>query len=89
MNSAEYCNIINRINELQKQLYQITYQYKAPLYGYTTTIYQYNHKISSIRGTLVLDQDGNQVFISIKILSDQSVQCTSNIDMTNLTLYLF
>lgn len=89
MNSAEYCNIINRINELQKQLYQITYQYKVALSGLIFTVQQYVHKINNIRGSLVLDSDGNEVFVHIRILSDQSVEVTSNIDMTGLTLYLF
>jgi uncharacterized protein YccT (UPF0319 family) len=89
MNSAEYCSIITRINELSQLIYQTTYQYHQALTGTLVNIQQYTHKIKSIKAFYVLDADGNEVTVHIKILSDESVQVTSNVDMTGLTLYLF
>ena len=78
-----------RLNEIQAQLYKLGFVYSQSLSGLQVMINQTQHRLSVIKGYLVLDASGNQIDIHFRTFSNLQVEITSNIDMTGLTLYLF
>lgn len=84
------CNdpILNRLNELQQQLYKLGFAYKQNLFGLYTMIQPSQHCLQAIRAYLVLDSNGNEVEVHVRIFLNLQVEVTSNIDMTGLTIYL-
>jgi hypothetical protein len=85
----DICDLINRVNELQEQFYKCGAVYRSPVSGLQFIVRPDQHKILLIRGYLLLDKDGNSVYIHLRIFPNQMVEIDSNVDMTGLTLYLF
>jgi hypothetical protein len=87
--SNDCCELIERINDLQKQIYKSAYAYKQQMSGLQVIIRPDQHKILLIRGYLLLDSQGNSVYVHFRVFPNQMVEIDSNSDMTGLTLYLF
>ncbi len=63
--------------------------YSLGLYNTYVLIPYKEHKIDGVKGYLVLDNLGNEVQVTIKILSNKGVEIFSNVNMNNLTITLF
>lgn len=88
MSNVEICNINNKIDAIQKQLYKSTYSTKLPE-GLVAFIPPYKHNLTQIKGYIVFNPEGEEIEVSFKILSDKSVQIESNISLLSCKLILF
>jgi hypothetical protein len=84
------CQVIERLTELQKQIYGINKIYKTPVTGFSVTITPAIHQLTfGVRGYLLLDPQGNSIMISFRVLPDGTVTIGSTIDLTGDILYLY
>lgn len=88
--SLNDCQVIERLNELQAQIYNINKIYKTPISGFSYTITPATHGLTlGVRGYLLLDPQGNSVIIAFRVLQDGTVTINSTIDLTGDILYLY
>lgn len=81
--------------ELERKIWELTgivYNpgYKTILSGLTKFIPQGTHKLNFIRGKFVYKTiTGEEVKVKMKIFPDKSIEISSNLEMSPLTLILF
>ena len=83
------CNINDRLNALQAQVYQLTLFYQTTVGGFQVVIPCDVHKLPKIKGYLLTDPQGYSIEISFRVLSNLTVQVDSNVDMTGCTLLIY
>lgn len=89
MGGFDPCQVIDRLNELQKQIYDINRIYTAPLSGLSVTIRPDQHHLTVIRNYRMYNREGYSGLIQFRVLGDLTCVIESNVDLTGNTIEIY